>query len=60
MPVICRGVDSLDAAIKNHAGTFTLEERKKFYEDVKNDFKNPNYHLRMHQLPVNYRSQANL
>jgi hypothetical protein len=50
IPVFCRSVDSLGAAFKDAFGDLTLDERKKFYEEVKTGFQNPEYKIEVHML----------
>lgn len=49
IPIIYHGVDSLDAAVKGVRKDMTLEERKRFYEDVKRELLNPHYRLGSYQ-----------
>lgn len=50
IPIFCRSVDALGPAIIDALGEPTLDERKKFYEDVKRGFQNPEYKLEVHML----------
>lgn len=52
LPVICRGIDSLDVAVKKIFEDSTPEERRKFYEDVKKDIQNQAYCLEARQFAL--------